>query len=96
MSAISPIVGIAKIISQYSTIVVGLYGVLYDGKQLNIEAIKALAKAQEAGKKIKIRGYGLAVIDKSLDELALDTIEEINVKGKVLCSERVKKHLGLK
>jgi len=28
--------------------------------------------------------------------LALVTIEEINVKGKVLCSERVKEHLGLK
>ncbi len=55
-----------------------------------------LHRAQEAGKKIKVRGYGLAVIDKSLDDLALVTIEEINVKGKVLCSERVKEHLGLK
>ena len=52
--------------------------------------------AQKAGKKIKVRGYGVAVIDKTLDELALDTIEEITVKGKVFCSERVKKHLGLK
>lgn len=55
-----------------------------------------LRRAQEAGKKIKVRGYGLVVIDKSLDELALDTIEEVHVKGKVLCSERVKKRLGLK
>ena len=55
-----------------------------------------LRRAQEAGKKIKVRGYGLVVIDKSLDELALDTIEEVHVKGKVLCSERVKKRFGLK
>ncbi|MBO4675945.1 MAG: hypothetical protein J5633_00205 [Oscillospiraceae bacterium] len=55
-----------------------------------------LRHAQENGKKIKLRGYGVAVIDKSLDELALDTIEEISVKGKVLCSGRVKEHLGLK
>ena len=55
-----------------------------------------LRHAQEAGKRIRVKGYGLAVIDKSLDELALDTIEEINVKGKVICSERVKTGLGLK
>ena len=55
-----------------------------------------LRRARQAGKKIKVSGYGLAVIDKRLDELALDTIEEISVKGKVLCSERVKKHLGFK
>ena len=55
-----------------------------------------LLRVQESGQKIKVRGYGLAVIDSSLDALALETIEEINVKGKVLCSERVKKHFGLK
>ena len=52
MSAISPIVGISKIISQYSTIVVGFNGVLYDGKILNIEALKALAEAYKYGKRI--------------------------------------------
>ena len=55
-----------------------------------------LRRALEAGRKIKVRGYGLAVIDKSLDDLALDAIEEIHVKGKVLCSERIREHLGLK
>ncbi|MBO4915176.1 MAG: hypothetical protein J5449_08215 [Oscillospiraceae bacterium] len=52
-------------------------------------------RAQESGKKIKVKGYGLAVIDEKLDDLAINTIEEINVKGKVVCSARVKKHLGL-
>ncbi|MBQ9459097.1 MAG: hypothetical protein IJU66_04110 [Oscillospiraceae bacterium] len=54
-----------------------------------------LRRARETGKRIKVKGYGLAVIDTSLDELALDTIEEISVKGKVLCSARLKEHLGL-
>ena len=52
-------------------------------------------RAQESGKKIKVKGYGLAVIDEKLDDLAINTIEEISVKGKVVCSARVKKHLGL-
>lgn len=55
-----------------------------------------LRHAQETGKRIKVRGYGLVVIDKSLDELALETIERVSVKGKVLCSERVRAHLNLK
>lgn len=55
-----------------------------------------LRRAQESGKKIKVRGYGLAVIDKKLDDLAMDTVEELSVKGKVLCSDRLKAHLGLK
>ncbi|MBR1585658.1 MAG: hypothetical protein IJ662_08975 [Clostridia bacterium] len=55
-----------------------------------------LRHAQEAGEKIKLKGYGLVVIDQALDELALNTIEEIHVKGKVICSEQVRKRLGLK
>lgn len=52
MSAISPIVGISKIISQYSTVIVGFNGVLYDGKQIKTEAVKALIKIHELGKNI--------------------------------------------
>ena len=52
MSAISPIVGISKIIGQYSTIVVGFDGVIYDGKEFNLAAVKALAKAKELGKNV--------------------------------------------
>ena len=49
-----------------------------------------LRRARESGEKLKVRGYGLAVIDRSLDDLALETIGEIRVKGKVICSERVR------
>ena len=52
MSVISPIVGISRIINQYSTIVVGFDGVIYDGKEFNFAALKALAKAKELGKNI--------------------------------------------
>ena len=54
-----------------------------------------LRRARESGEKLKVRGYGLAVIDRSLDDLALETIGEIRVKGKVKCSDRLKKHYQL-
>ena len=54
-----------------------------------------LRHAQSEGKKICLRGYGLVIIDRDLDDLAVDTIEQISVKGKVICSDRMKKHLKL-
>ena len=44
----------------------------------------------------KITGYGVLYIDKNLDDLVFETINEIAVKGKVLCSDRVKQHYGIK
>lgn len=55
-----------------------------------------LERAKAAGKKIKVAGYGLVVLDRELDELALETIEEIKVKGKVVCSQKIKERFGLK
>ena len=52
MSAMSPIVGISKIIGQYSTVVAGFDGVIYDGKTINKEAVKALANARSLGKNV--------------------------------------------
>ena len=54
-----------------------------------------LRHARSEGKKICLRGYGLVIIDRNLDDLAVDTIEQISVKGKVICSDRMKKHLKL-
>lgn len=51
----------------------------------------------EAKKRVSFSGYGILTIDKSCDEEKLfATIEEINVKGKVFCSDTVKKHYGIK
>ena len=44
----------------------------------------------------RITGYGVLYIHERLDSLVFETINEINVKGKVLCSDNVKKHYGLK
>ena len=54
-----------------------------------------LRRAQETGKRIKVTGYGVAIADKSLDELMMANVESIRVKGKVVCSERLKAHFGL-
>ena len=45
-----------------------------------------LVRAKEKGKKIKVSGYGVVVIDKKLDDLALEVIESIDVKGKIIAS----------
>ena len=45
-----------------------------------------LVRAKEKGKKIKVGGYGVVFIDKKLDDLALEVIESIDVKGKIIAS----------
>ena len=49
-----------------------------------------LVRAKEKGKKIKVGGYGVVVIDKKLDDLALEVIESIDVKGKIISSPVVR------
>ena len=51
----------------------------------------------EEGLQLYLTGYGIMIIDEYCDEEKLfATIKEINVKGKVFCSDAVKKHYGLK
>ena len=51
----------------------------------------------EAGKQITYSGYGILIIEESCEEEKLfATVKKINVKGKVFCSETVKKHYGIK
>ena len=49
-----------------------------------------LVRAKEKGRKIKVSGYGVVVIDKKLDDLALEVIESIDVKGKIIASPVVR------
>lgn len=54
-----------------------------------------LVSAKAKGKKIKVSGYGVVVIDKKLDDLALEVIESIDIKGKLIASPQIKdKFLG--
>ena len=55
-----------------------------------------LLRAKELGKKIKLSGYGLVVIDRKLDDLAIETIESIHVKGKLIASQKLKIHFSMK
>lgn len=51
----------------------------------------------QAGERIKLQGYGVLTVDKDCDEEKLfATVESIKVKGKVVCSDSVKAHYGLK
>ena len=55
-----------------------------------------LLKAQEKQMKLKIKGYGLLGISNELDDLVVENVEIIAVKGKVVCSDRIKKHFGIR
>ncbi len=54
-----------------------------------------LLKAKEDRTKIKIKGYGLLGIDSALDDIVIENVESIAVKGKVICSDRIKKHFKI-
>ena len=41
--------------------------------------------------KLSISGYGVLILEKDMDDLILSTVESISVRGKVYCSERVRK-----
>ncbi len=49
-----------------------------------------LVRAKETGKKIRVGGYGVVVIEKKLDDLALEVVESINIKGKIIASQKIK------
>ena len=55
-----------------------------------------LFKAKENRVKIKIKGYGLLGIDSELDGLVIENVESIAVKGKVICSDKIKKHFKIR
>ena len=55
-----------------------------------------LMKAKENRIKIKIKGYGLLGIDSELDDLVIENVESIAVKGKVICSDKIKKHFKIR
>ncbi len=55
-----------------------------------------LIRAKENQKQIKIKGYGLLGIDSELDDLVVENVESVTVKGKVVCSDRIKKHFGIR
>ena len=53
--------------------------------------------AKKEGREMEIRGYGVLVIDNSIDEHALfEVVRKIDVKGKVRCKQSIKDHYGLK
>jgi len=56
---------------------------------------KELLEAQASGEKLRIRGYGLLIISPELDELVMEVVESIQIRGKIRCSAAVKEKFGL-
>ena len=58
---------------------------------------KELEELHAAGETMRLKGYGMLVIDDDCDEeMLFSVVEEIKVRGKVCASDSVKKHYGLK
>ncbi len=58
---------------------------------------KDISEMYAAGDHIEIKGYGVLVIDNDCNEEEVKAvIEKINVKGRVRCSENLKKHYQIK
>lgn len=58
---------------------------------------RELEELRSAGEKLRLKGYGVLVIDQDCEEeMLFSVVEEIKVKGKVYCPDSVKKHYGLK
>lgn len=56
-----------------------------------------LEVAKERGQNLTYTGYGVLVIDKGInEELLFSVIQSIKVKGKIICSQTIKNHYGLK
>ena len=53
-------------------------------------------KAREKQMKMKISGYGMLIIEDAADELVMETVESIKVKGKTVCSEKLKEYFSLR
>ena len=52
---------------------------------------KDLQVYRARNEKIRIEGYGILILEKDMDDLIRETVEGISVRGKVFCSERIRK-----
>lgn len=58
---------------------------------------RELEELHAAGETLRLKGYGVLVIDQDCEEeLLYSVVEELKVRGKVCCSDSIKKHYGLK
>ena len=58
---------------------------------------RELEELHEAGETLRLKGYGVLVIDSDCDEeLLFSVVEELKIRGKVCAADSVKKHYGLK
>lgn len=56
-----------------------------------------ILEAKKHGQRITYTGYGVLAIDESIDEaLLFSVVQSIKVKGKVICSQPIKEHYGIK
>ena len=56
-----------------------------------------LEAAEKQGQRLSYTGYGVLAIDKGIDEeLLFRVVRSIRIKGKVICSQAIKEHYGLK
>ncbi len=56
-----------------------------------------ILEAKKHGQQITYSGYGVLAIDESIDEETLfSVVQNLKIKGKVICSKTIKEHYGIK
>ena len=63
---------------------------------INVIDKDSLLHLKNKGEKKAIKGYGLLVIGDEAEDLVIDCISSINVRGKIRCSDKIKKHFNIK
>ena len=58
---------------------------------------REIEEMYQSGESVTMRGYGVLCIDENCDKDKLyAVVKSIHVKGKVVCSQEIKKHYGIK
>ena len=56
-----------------------------------------VVEAHENKSKVDIKGYGVLIISEDCtEELLFETVSSISIRGRINCSDSIKKHYGLK
>lgn len=89
MKIIKPVVGVSKIIDGYNAVLCGFNGVLYNGETVNKEAMQALYKMSQAGKKIIIITNSAMRVREIAQILADGNVSDLNFLTSIVSAGEV-------
>lgn len=89
MKIIKPVVGVSKIIDGYNAVLCGFNGVLYNGETVNKEALQALYKMAQSGKKVVIITNSVMRVREVAQILADGNLSDLNFLTSIVSAGEV-------